>query len=131
MTAEHRQTLQPIDRKPQKLERCRVRPMHVFPHREHRLACCQSRDLIDQRAERAFALLLPVHLMRGIPPAGRDRQQRREQRHRTRDILTACAQHRLELRELLRRVVATRKIRRALDMRDHRLQRAVQPMRRA
>ena len=84
-----------------------------------------------QRAEHAFTLLLPAHLMRRIPPAARDRQQRGEQRHERATSSPRPRQHRLELRELLLRVVAAREIRRALDMRDHRLQRTVQSMRRA
>ena len=88
---EHGQGLHAIDHQLQQFQRRRIGPMHVLVQGQHRPVRSQSRQLIDQRLERALLLLLRAQLQRRIAVAGRNRQQCGEQRRRPGDIIGRLA----------------------------------------
>ena len=88
-------------------------------------------ELLEQGLERQRLLALGRDLERRVALAGRDRQQRRQQRRRAGDLTATLAEQRLELVELDLRRIGLLQVGRALQLVEHRMQRAVDVERRA
>jgi hypothetical protein len=100
--------LYPVDHLLQQLERRRVAPLHVFVHRQHRLARRQASEVVDQGLERTLLLLLWTEFDRRVAVSGGNRQQGSDQWRDLSHIPHGEAQQRLDLLELaLGRVVAS------------------------
>jgi hypothetical protein len=104
---QHRQALRALHRQAQELLSGRVDPLHVLVHHQHRLLRRQPCELIQQRFERQLLLALRRQVQRRVAFAGRNPEQRRDQRHGSIELVRAAGQEALELGEpRLGRIVA-------------------------
>ena len=122
--AQHRQALDALDRQAQKLLRGRVDPVHVLVVQKDRRFGREPLELVDQHFQGPPFLALRRQVERRIAITSRDAEQRGDQRHRLMELVCAARQQDLQLVEPhLGRIIAG-KTGRALQLLDHRMQRA-------
>ena len=125
-----RQTGRALDREVEQLARARVDPVHVLEDHQRRPARRLRLELAQQRREGPLAPALRGGQGRGVAVAGRQRQQLGQEGHVLRGR-RGRRQQRLQLGEPRLGRVAAREPGRALEPRDHRVERAVPVVRRA
>jgi hypothetical protein len=119
------------DREPEQLERGRIGPMQILDDADHRRLGAQALQALDQRGKRIAPQLLRCPVERRIVSVGGDRQQVRKQRHECRRLQIAAPEQRFELAQPLVVAIAGAELRRPLQLRDDRIERAGAMMRRA
>ena len=119
-----RQALDPIDDLLEQLDRGGVDPMRVLEDHQHRIAAGEPGQLIEQGGEHLGAVLLRREVERRIAALGRDRQERRQQRCRLPRARARLAEQGLQLLELDRGRIVAAEIGGALELVEHRIERA-------
>jgi hypothetical protein len=121
---QHRQVRDALDGQGQKLLRRRVDPVHVLVDHQNRLVRRERHELVHERFERQLLLALRGQIERRVTLAGRHAEQRGDQRHRTLELVRPACQQSFQLVEARLGRITAREGRGALQMLDHRMQRA-------
>ncbi len=128
---QHRQASQALHHKVEQLERGRVHPVRVLEYHQHRAARGEPLELGEERAEGTGILLLRCQGRQREAAVGRQREEFGEEGCDLGRVGNGQREQRLELSESGRVVIAAGEPRRACELLDDRVQRAVRVVRRA
>ena len=122
---QHGQGLHPFDGALEELGRCRVEPLAVLQHHEHRLVSGKTAQADPAGPQSSVPLALRRHVQRRIAPPRRDGEQCREQRRHLGRVVCGLAQQRLQLVELALGRIVGLEGRRSFQLLDDWMKRAV------